>query len=115
MMFSFFTFLGLPFVSIPYKTYEAVSGHSFTLKCTIGRANQPIVYVYWTRKIKNLTTILSSATIGIFNVTVENPSITFQSAELSMSGEYICFATNNIGTGKSAPVYLHGTFVFLSI
>ncbi|CAG2199111.1 unnamed protein product [Mytilus edulis] len=98
---------GLPSVAVPYKTYEAVTHSAFTLTCTIVNADPPIFKVYWMRKINNKTTILSSATIGIYNVTVEYPSITFESADSSMSGEYICFATNNIGTGQSSQVLLH--------
>lgn len=54
------------------------------------------------------TTIISSTSIGVKGVTVDNPSLIIPSTMESMSGEYTCFAVNYVGTGSSLPAQLTG-------
>ncbi|CAC5403637.1 HMCN [Mytilus coruscus] len=97
---------GLPEVSVPYMTYLTGTGYTIALTCVINNAFPAVSKVYWERYISGSTTIISSASIGLKGVTVEEPSLIIPSATEMMSGEYTCFAVNSVGTGSSLPVQL---------
>lgn len=95
-------------VTIPLVKYETYYGLSATLLCIITNFGPSVYMVYWKRFINNATTIITSETIGVVGSSIDNPSITIAFARESMSGEYSCFAVNNVGTGSSLPVVLTG-------
>ncbi|XP_071148708.1 hemicentin-1-like [Mytilus edulis] len=94
---------GLPEVSVPSLTYLTGAGHTIAINCFVKNTSPEISKVYWKRYIHGSSTIISSASIGIKGVTVENPSLIIPSAMESMTGEYTCFAVNSVGTGSSLP------------
>ncbi|XP_063412669.1 peroxidasin homolog [Mytilus trossulus] len=99
---------GLPEVVVPSITHLAGIGYTIALTCVITNAFPVVSKVYWQRYINGHTTMISSDSLGYLGVTVENPSLIIESAKISLTGEYTCFAVNYVGTGSSLPVQLTG-------
>ncbi|XP_052080635.1 uncharacterized protein LOC127718601 [Mytilus californianus] len=97
---------GLPEVDVPSITHLTGIGYTITLTCSIKNAFPAISRVYWERYVHGSITRLSSASIGIMGVTVDNPSLIIPLAMESMTGEYTCLAVNSVGTGRSFPAKL---------
>ncbi|XP_076088633.1 cell adhesion molecule CEACAM5-like [Mytilus galloprovincialis] len=97
---------GIPDVDVPSMTHLTGIGYTITLTCSIKNAFPAISRVYWERYIHGSITRLSSASIGIMGVTVDNPSLIIPMAMESMTGEYTCLAVNSVGTGRSFPAKL---------
>ncbi|CAC5391231.1 unnamed protein product [Mytilus coruscus] len=97
---------GRPEVDVPSLTHLTGICYSITLTCSIRNAFPAVSKVYWERSIRGTITRLSSVSIGIMGVTVDNPSLIIPSAMESMTGEYTCFAVNSVGTGSSFPATL---------
>lgn len=63
--------------------------------------------VYWQKVLNGVATTISSTTSNKYSgSTVNAPSLTLSNAEASDEAYYICFATNEVGTGQSAQTYL---------
>lgn len=103
-----FIVAGRPVVDTPSITHITGIGYTVTLTCSIRNAFPAVSKVYWERSIRGAITRLSSVSIGIMGVTVDNPSLIIPSAMESMTGEYTCFAVNSVGTGSSFPATLTG-------
>ncbi|XP_071150586.1 uncharacterized protein [Mytilus edulis] len=101
-----FIVAGRPVVDTPSITHITGIGYTVTLTCSIRNAFPAVSKVYWERSIRGAITRLSSVSIGIMGVTVDNPSLIIPSAMESMTGEYTCFAVNSVGTGSSFPATL---------
>ncbi|XP_071150591.1 hemicentin-1-like [Mytilus edulis] len=97
---------GRPVVYTPSITHMTGIGYTVTITCSIRNAFPAVSKVYWERSIRGAITRLSSVSIGIMGVTVDNPSLIIPSAMESMTGEYTCFAVNSVGTGSSFPATL---------
>ncbi|XP_052080609.1 hemicentin-1-like [Mytilus californianus] len=97
---------GLPEVDVPSITHLTGIGYTITLTCSIKNGFPAISRVYWERYIHGSITRLSSASIGIMGVTIDNPSLIIPLAMESMTGEYTCLAVNSVGTGRSFPAKL---------
>lgn len=103
-----FIVAGIPDVDVPSLTHLTGVGYTITLTCSIQNAFPAISKVYWERYIYGSITRLSSDSIGIMGVTVDNPSLIIPMAMESMTGEYTCLAVNSVGTGRSFPAKLTG-------
>lgn len=93
-------------------------GQTITLECTV-TASPAHTTVYWQKILNGVaTTISSSANNKYSGSTVNTPSLTVSSAEAADEAYYICFATNEVGTGQSAQTYLDvvgGMLIFFFI
>ncbi|XP_052080325.1 hemicentin-1-like isoform X2 [Mytilus californianus] len=106
---------GLPEVSVPSLKYLTGTGHTISISCFVKNTSPEVSKVYWKRYLHGSSTIISSTSIGIKGVTVENPSLIIPSAMESMTGEYTCFAVNSVGTGSSLPAKLTVTTGFIPV
>lgn len=64
--------------------------------------------MYWSKTSLHSTVILNEGATGSDGITVEIPSLIFKRTEISDSGNYICYAVNEIGKGWSEPISLTG-------
>ncbi|XP_052079369.1 B-cell receptor CD22-like [Mytilus californianus] len=94
-----------PIVSVNKENYTVNAGSSALLQCDI-QSNMPYNHIYWERNINGTTTMLLPGMIGISGVTTEDPFLRIDEVDLSMAGEYSCYAVNKVGTGHSYPVVL---------
>lgn len=104
----FYIIAGLPEVSVPSMMHLTGTGYTITITCSVKNTYPEVSNVYWQRYLHGSTTMIHSNSIGIKGVTVENPSLIIPYAMESMTGEYICFAENSVGTGSSLPAKLTG-------
>jgi hypothetical protein len=79
----FLLLLDIPSVQILQPQYSVNFGDSVTLECVVN---------FGLNKYSGST--------------VNTPSLTVNSAEISDEGNYICTATNSIGTGQSSQTFL---------
>ncbi|CAC5410866.1 HMCN [Mytilus coruscus] len=96
---------GIPKVFIGLSKYTTKLGDGVTLLCTV-KAHPKHGLVYWTKTSADSVVILKEGATGTDGITVVTPSLTFRTTEISDSGDYICYATNEIGTGMSRPTTL---------
>ncbi|OWF35465.1 Hemicentin-1 [Mizuhopecten yessoensis] len=90
----------IPTVTVPSATYSTVSGSSVTLMCVVA-ASPPADSVLW-KKIKNTVSSDIDVSLAAFTGgTVGNPSLTIVTATSAEMADYICTATNSVGTGES--------------
>lgn len=82
---------------------------SVQLMCSI-HSNPQHNTVFWERNVNGTTTTILAGMIAIRGVTVDNPSLTLDYVTMEMAGEYICFATNEIGTSASEAIQLEGKY-----
>lgn len=91
-------YAGIPNVTIDTRRHTVEYGQNITLQCNI--ISIPTQRkIYWQKRVNHT----------VINITRENPdreksfesSLTIFKAEMSDSGEYICYAENLLGTGKS--------------
>lgn len=100
-------------VIVPIDTYKTGVDYSVTLTCLIDEVVPPVTHVYWQRSIDNAITVILPGRTSFGWFTIGYPSLTISSAKESMSGEYTCFAINNVSTGSSLPTSLKGTLNLL--
>ncbi|OPL33462.1 hypothetical protein AM593_10437, partial [Mytilus galloprovincialis] len=103
---------GLPIVSVNFNELEFRAGFSAIIHCGI-LSKLAIEKVYWQIDINNSTIVINkdSTFMGIKGSTVHNPSLLIQKASVAMSGKYVCFATNAVGTGSSAAMTLRSIWI----
>ncbi|CAG2249887.1 unnamed protein product [Mytilus edulis] len=106
---------GLPEVSVPSMMHLTGTGYTITITCSVKNTYPEVSNVYWQRYLHGSTTMIHSNSIGIKGVTVENPSLIIPYAMESMTGEYICFAENSVGTGSSLPAKLTGLITTIAM
>ena len=100
-------FLGIPQVTIPEQSYSSNIGSSVTLVCTVV-ANPTHNSVYWRRiETNGQVTDIAIDNSKYQGATVGNPSLTITNVQLADRLNYICFATNSVGTGQSSQTYLN--------
>lgn len=101
-----FLILGAPQVAILSNNYRVEVGNTITIQCVI-TANPSVTSVQWQRLVNGQTQNVDVAgNARITGGTVTTPSITINNAQFSDEGNYICTATNAVGTGASAQSYL---------
>ncbi|XP_063411625.1 hemicentin-1-like [Mytilus trossulus] len=89
-----------PVIVIEKALHIAFVGFSLEIECSI-QSKPKHTYVYWTQN-RNLTnTIIIPGTVGFDGMTVNNPNLFIPKVDIFMGGEYICLATNEVGTGQS--------------
>ena len=76
-----------------------------TLECVVS-GNPTHTSVSWLRVINGQTSSINFGLNKYSGSTVNTPSLTVNSAEISDEGNYICTATNSIGTGQSTQTFL---------
>lgn len=94
-------------MSVNLENYTVNAGSSVLLQCDI-QSNMPYHHIYWERNINGTRTILLPGMIGISGVTLVDPFLGVDEVDLSMAGEYTCYAVNKVGTGHSRPIELIG-------
>ncbi|CAC5425483.1 unnamed protein product [Mytilus coruscus] len=95
----------IPEVIVPQEPLTVEAGVNVTLKCDV-TAIPSATEVYWERKTNNSTTIINKNSLQVEGSTVNNPSLTIQSASVSMSGKYTCFAKNPVGIDSGVETVL---------
>ena len=108
-------FSDIPSVVIQQPQYTVLIGNSITLVCTVS-ANPTHTTVYWRRIVNGVQTDITVTNNNKYSgSTVNTPSLTISNAENSDEGNYICYATNSIGTGQSSQTFLdvYGSKSFL--
>ncbi|CAG2221471.1 HMCN [Mytilus edulis] len=101
----------IPEVIVPQTPLTVEVGVDVTLNCDV-KSIPSATEVYWERKINNSTTIINRNSLQVEGSTVSNPSLTIQSASVSMSGKYTCIANNPVGTDYGVETVLNGKFIF---
>ncbi|XP_052103246.1 hemicentin-1-like [Mytilus californianus] len=98
----------LPTVTVTLSNYNANIGATATLGCTVV-ASPAATNVYWQRIVNNLQQSIdtTSSNSRYSGSTVSSPSLVITNAQSSDEGNYICYATNSIGTGNSQQTYLN--------
>ncbi|XP_021345496.1 hemicentin-1-like, partial [Mizuhopecten yessoensis] len=106
----------IPTVTIPSPSYSIVTGSSITITCTV-TANPQHTSVSWTRTDNVNSNAVSIVIDGTTysGGSVNNPSLTINSASSANQGYYVCRATNSIGTGTSGQSYLTVTGALPSV
>lgn len=66
------------------------------LKCTV-HADPPVRHVFWKKSVNGFITTITPGTIGTQGSTPSNPSLTIVVPTNSDSGNYVCFAINDLG------------------
>ena len=92
-------------MKVSFTEYTVVKGSPIILKCAVTSEPQHS-RVYWQRKDGSAR--FYAGQLGIGGSTVLDPSLEINETTVSMTGEYICIAENEIGAGRSSPVLLTG-------
>lgn len=93
-------------VKIKKPVYTVNHGNFVILECTVA-ANPDATSVQWYKIVNG-----NSVTLDVPNVskysgsTVANPSLTITGATAADEGNYICSATNSLGTSQSSQTFL---------
>ena len=108
-MFSIFSqsFLDVPVVTVSQPTYSTNIGNTIVLACVVS-ANPAHTAVFWTRQINNgnTETLNPASSTKYSGSTIQSPSLTINNVDTSDEGNYICHATNAVGTGQSSQTFL---------
>lgn len=99
--------LGMPSVSIPQSTYNVNFGDPITIPCNVTAV--PIATnVSWVKTSNGVTVTvdLTSQPSKYSGSTVSNPNLTISSTDLTDEGNYVCSASNIVGTGSSNAAFL---------
>ncbi|XP_060079143.1 hemicentin-1-like [Ylistrum balloti] len=94
-----------PVVTIAQTSYTITVGTTVTLGCTV--ASDPAhTSVSWQRVINGQTEAVTIDGTNFGGSTLNSPSLIVYNANEADEGNYICFATNTVGTGQSLPTAL---------
>lgn len=104
-----FDIAGVPQVQIHSRNYSSVYGEQITLQCSV-KSDPPHSNVYW-QYSKNGTNPwhLNNKATGTQGMSIQNPSLTIVSTNFAHAGFYTCYASNEIGFGKSEDTILKVT------
>ncbi|XP_052674345.1 hemicentin-1-like isoform X2 [Crassostrea angulata] len=96
-----------PSVSIPQSTYNVSFGDPITIPCNV-TAVPTATNVSWVKTSNGVSVTLDPATqpSKYSGSTVSNPSLTISSTNLTDEGNYVCSASNTVGTGSSNAAFL---------
>ncbi|XP_076098442.1 hemicentin-1-like isoform X7 [Mytilus galloprovincialis] len=95
----------VPSVQVQQPQYNSNFGSTVTLVCTV-TANPAHTTVQWQRVINNQRSNINIGLAKYTGSTVNTPTLTINNVELSDEGNYVCTATNSIGTGESTQTFL---------
>ncbi|XP_071166138.1 hemicentin-1-like [Mytilus edulis] len=97
----------VPVVTVSQPTYSTNIGNTIVLACVVS-ANPAHTAVYWTRQINNgnTETLNPASSTKYSGSTIQSPSLTINNVDTSDEGNYICHATNAVGTGQSSQTFL---------
>ncbi|CAC5381762.1 unnamed protein product [Mytilus coruscus] len=100
---------GVPQVTVNSTNYRSIFGDPVTLNCSV-QSDPPHTNVYWKHSNDGTNTSnLNHKATGTQGITLQNPSLTIGKTNFAHSGYYTCFASNEIGEGKSESIYLNVT------
>ncbi|VDI54451.1 hemicentin [Mytilus galloprovincialis] len=95
-----------PNVKVLQSLYTVNIGQSATLECTVTASPQHTI-VYWQKVVGGVATTISTSSSNRYSgSTVNNPSLTISASQSGDEAYYICFASNEVGTGQSSQTYL---------
>ncbi|OWF56211.1 Titin [Mizuhopecten yessoensis] len=95
----------VPTVTILQPSYTITIGTTVTISCTVS-SDPTHSTVFWQRVINGQTQAVSIDGTNFGGSSVNSPSLIVYNADQADEGTYICFATNTVGTGQSAPTAL---------
>lgn len=97
---------GIPQVTVP-ATVSVNIGSTATLTCSI-QANPTHNSISWQRiDGNNQATTITIDNNKYSGATVNNPTLTITNVQMSDRVNYVCFATNSVGTGQSGSLFLN--------
>ena len=82
-----------------------IFGGTITLECTVS-ATPTHTSVQWRRIQNGLESPINTASSKYSGAVVNSPSLSINNADLNDNGEYVCTATNIVGTGRSSTTVL---------
>ncbi|XP_052061298.1 hemicentin-1-like isoform X3 [Mytilus californianus] len=96
----------IPQVTVP-STVSVNIGSTATLSCSV-QANPTHTSVSWQRiDGNNQATTITIDNNKYSGATVNNPTLTITNVQMSDRLNYVCFATNSVGTGQSGTLFLN--------
>ncbi|XP_033758139.1 hemicentin-1-like [Pecten maximus] len=95
----------LPTVTVTQNSYSVTTGQSVTLVCQVS-GTPSATSVAWQRTQNGVTTTLTVTGTKYSGSTTSVPSLTINNAGSSDSGNYVCTATNSVGTGTSNTIVM---------
>ena len=97
-------------MQIVQSSYSVLIGQSRTLECLVS-GSPSATSVYWQKVVNSVTTTINSNTNTnkYSGSTVTTPSLTVLNADQNDEANYVCFATNAVGTGNSGETFLDVT------
>ena len=104
-----FAFSDLPTVTATQQSYSVALDDQVTLGCLVAGTPTPTAVIW--EFTNQAGTTLTPAIDGVkySGSTMATPSLTIRNADTSDHGNYVCKATNSVGTGTSDPIYLYVT------
>ncbi|CAG2253540.1 HMCN [Mytilus edulis] len=96
----------IPVVQIPQPSYTVNLAQTITITCTV-TANPTHTSVQWQRTQNGVTTNIGVGSGKYSGGTVNSPSLSINNADLNDIGQYVCSATNIVGTGTSTATTLN--------
>lgn len=96
-------FSEIPNVQVTISNYQVNTGGTVTLGCLI-TSNPAHYQVFWRKTVNGVTSDIDVINSGgkYSGSTVSTPSLTISNAASSDKADYICYATNSVGTGQSS-------------
>lgn len=99
----------IPTVTVSLPNYNTNIGATVTLGCSV-IATPAANSVYWKRIGANGQTIDIDTNSNRYDgASITNPSLVIYNPDLSDEGNYVCYASNAIGTGNSQQTFLDVT------
>lgn len=103
---------GTPLVEIRKAYYSVDYGKEITIECR-DSAIPKVDEIVWEKTANRIKSAIDKRSSGIIGSVIDNPSLTILNATLTDSGDYVCFAKNKVGIGKSQQTRLtvHGGLI----